>query len=117
MLNLAGDEEVYGKEIGGDLWEGKRTLITINLFDKTTPEQKKYLQQILDLPRHQKKPEDIEKVMELIREYKSIENAMQISVELATRAREKFMKLDGTIDETQRELILEMIDFMINRRF
>ena len=27
VLNLAGDVGDYGKEIGGDLWEGKRTLL------------------------------------------------------------------------------------------
>ena len=26
VLNLTGDSALYGKEIGGDLWEGKRTL-------------------------------------------------------------------------------------------
>lgn len=30
VLNLAGDEARYGKEIGGDLWEGKHTLILIH---------------------------------------------------------------------------------------
>jgi len=30
VLNLTGDESDYGKEIGGDLWEGKHTLILIH---------------------------------------------------------------------------------------
>ncbi len=117
ILNLVGDEEVYGKEIGGDLWEGKRTLITINLMDKTNPEHKKFLLEVFDRPRSQKKSEDIEKIMKLIEEYDCIQSAMDSSIELATRAKKKFTRLDGAIDETQRNLILEMIDFMINRKF
>jgi geranylgeranyl pyrophosphate synthase len=31
ILNLTGDFAMYGKEIGGDLWEGKRTLMLIQL--------------------------------------------------------------------------------------
>ena len=117
VLNLAGDEKVYGKEIGGDLWEGKRTLIAINLIDKASPEHRKYLKNIFDLPRHQKKAEDIDKILNLIREYNCIQYAMESSIELASIAKEKFAKLDGSIDEDQRKLILEMIDFMINRKF
>ncbi|MBB5235481.1 polyprenyl synthetase family protein [Deinococcus budaensis] len=30
VLNLSGDAAKYGKEIGGDLWEGKRTLIVLH---------------------------------------------------------------------------------------
>ena len=30
LLNLRADPEEYGKEIGGDLWEGKRTLMLLH---------------------------------------------------------------------------------------
>jgi geranylgeranyl diphosphate synthase type II len=30
LLNLVGDESLYGKEINGDLREGKRTLVLIH---------------------------------------------------------------------------------------
>ncbi len=117
ILNIVGDEEIYGKEIGGDIWEGKRTLITIELMEKANPEHKKFLKEILDRPRHQKKDEDIDKVMRLINEYDCIQDAMKVSVELATKAKMNFSKLDGSIDEKQHQIILQMIDFMINRKF
>jgi len=117
VLNLVGDEEVYGKEIGGDLWEGKRTLIIIDLMEKTNPKHKRFLQETFDIPRQQKKAEDIDKIMNLINEYDCIQSAIDSSVELATQAKNKFTRLDGTINKTQRDLILEMIDFMINRKF
>lgn len=37
LLNLRGDPEDYGKEIGGDLWEGKRTLMLLHAL-RTAPE-------------------------------------------------------------------------------
>ena len=37
LLNLVGDEENYGKEIGGDIWEGKRTLMLIHLLSACHP--------------------------------------------------------------------------------
>ncbi|HEX3470923.1 MAG TPA: polyprenyl synthetase family protein, partial [Silvibacterium sp.] len=37
LLNLTGDYQAYGKEIGGDLLEGKRTLMLIHLLKHCSP--------------------------------------------------------------------------------
>jgi geranylgeranyl diphosphate synthase type II len=34
LLNLVGEEERYGKETAGDIWEGKRTLMLIQLLQR-----------------------------------------------------------------------------------
>jgi geranylgeranyl diphosphate synthase type II len=38
LLNLRADPEDYGKEIGGDLWEGKRTLMLLHALRSAEPE-------------------------------------------------------------------------------
>lgn len=40
VLNLRADPELYGKEIGGDLWEGKRTLILLHAVRSASPEDR-----------------------------------------------------------------------------
>jgi geranylgeranyl diphosphate synthase, type II len=37
LLNLRADPEDYGKEIGGDLWEGKRTLMLLHTLRSAEP--------------------------------------------------------------------------------
>lgn len=37
LLNLRADPDVYGKEIGGDLWEGKRTLMLLHTLRCAAP--------------------------------------------------------------------------------
>lgn len=37
ILNLRADPEEYGKEIGGDLWEGKRTLMVLHALRHASP--------------------------------------------------------------------------------
>jgi geranylgeranyl diphosphate synthase, type II len=37
LLNLRSDPQEYGKEIGGDLWEGKRTLMLLHTFRCAEP--------------------------------------------------------------------------------
>ena len=47
VLNLVGSRERYGKEIGGDLYEGKRTLMLAHLFEQTSPQERRKLQDLL----------------------------------------------------------------------
>ena len=37
VLNLVGEEKDYGKELGGDLWEGKYTLMLLHAMRAATP--------------------------------------------------------------------------------
>jgi geranylgeranyl diphosphate synthase type II len=47
LLNLEGDPRQYGKEIGGDLWEGKRTLILLHMMRSASPAQRRRAERIL----------------------------------------------------------------------
>lgn len=47
LLNLRGDPEDYGKEIGGDLWEGKRTLMLLHMLRNLPDGERERAVQIL----------------------------------------------------------------------
>lgn len=117
ILNLVGNEEVYGKEIAGDLWEAKRTLITIDLMECATEKEKVFLKEAFDKPRDEKNADDMNNILEMIKGYGCIDRAITESTELASKAKASFVKLDGAIDQGKRGVILQMIDFMINRKF
>jgi len=51
VLNLQADVQEYGKEIGGDLWEGKRTLILLHAMRQARPRDRREAERILALPR------------------------------------------------------------------
>jgi geranylgeranyl diphosphate synthase type II len=51
ILNVAADEARYGKEIGGDLWEGKHTLLLLHAFRSASPAERERARQILRKPR------------------------------------------------------------------
>lgn len=58
VLNLAGEEKDYQKEIGGDIREGKRTLITIHAMSCLPKEDCAHLSKILANPANQKQDID-----------------------------------------------------------
>jgi geranylgeranyl diphosphate synthase type II len=47
LLNLRADPEAYGKEIGGDLWEGKRTLMLLHALRHAEPNDREQAVSIL----------------------------------------------------------------------
>jgi geranylgeranyl diphosphate synthase type II len=47
LLNLRADPEEYGKEIGGDLWEGKRTLMLLHTLRCAEPDDRDRAVQLL----------------------------------------------------------------------
>lgn len=47
LLNLRADPQEYGKEIGGDLWEGKRTLMLLHALRCAQPQDRQRALQIL----------------------------------------------------------------------
>ena len=77
MRSLIGQESVYGKEIGGDIEEGKRTLILIHLFNACTQAQSQDLTQIMGKSREDKTKDDIQHVLGLMKRYGSVDYAQQ----------------------------------------
>ncbi|HUH99957.1 MAG TPA: polyprenyl synthetase family protein, partial [Nitrososphaerales archaeon] len=57
ILNLSGDQSKYGKEIGDDLLEGKRTLVLIRLLSVCTEQERQKIKSVFRLPREQRKKE------------------------------------------------------------
>src|SRR5437870_2044776 len=51
VLNLIAAETLYGKEIGGDLWEGKHTLILLHAMRCASAEEQQRAGQVLGKPR------------------------------------------------------------------
>jgi len=116
VLNLAGDINKYGKEIGGDLWEGKRTLVIIDLLRKCSGKEREFIIGILNKGREKKSQGDIDKVLAFIKRYGCIAYAAGISRNLARRAQQTFMEsIDSSADPLYRQVIINLIDFMVSR--
>ena len=60
ILNLVGRYDAYGKEIGGDLWEGKRTLMLIHLLRTVRGAERRRVVEFLALPRAERLAEEVE---------------------------------------------------------
>jgi geranylgeranyl diphosphate synthase type II len=115
-LNLMGDRNRYGKEIGGDLLEGKRTLILAHLFRQASAHEKDRLRMFLAKPRAQRLPREVAWIYELLRGYGSIEYARNAAREFADGARRE---LENAFAEatpgSDLNFLRQLLEFMVCR--
>lgn len=90
LLNLVGDHRRYGKELAGDLLEGKRTLLVIRLLQRCRAEERAFVAAFLGLAREEKRPRDVERVLALMHEHDCIEAARHFAQSLLGAAAHEF---------------------------
>lgn len=116
ILNLTADFGKYGKEIGGDLWEGKRTLMLIHLLQHcTTPERAK-LRRFLAKGREERTVTEVRWVYYRMLHYRSIDYARRAARQLAGAALLEGLAAFRRIpDSPEKQFILEMILYVVDR--
>jgi len=86
VLNLEGDHGAYGKEIAGDLWEGKRTLILIDFLSTAAAADRARAEEILRKPRERKTAAEVAWLHESILASGAVRRARQLAEEKAAAA-------------------------------
>jgi geranylgeranyl diphosphate synthase type II len=90
LLNLIGDEQIYGKEILGDLYEGKRTLPLVHLLSVAEPADRDVLRDYLRRSRSQRPAALVQRVRALMDYYGSIAFTSEFAEGILLAAQEYF---------------------------
>lgn len=90
LLNLVGDERVYGKEILGDLYEGKRTLPLVHLLANAQGADRDIVRGYLRRTRTERSPELVSSVRALMDDYGSITFTTEYAEGILLMAEEYF---------------------------
>ncbi|MCD6522565.1 MAG: polyprenyl synthetase family protein [Candidatus Diapherotrites archaeon] len=114
VLNLIADESKYGKEIAGDLYEGKRTLILIHLLRSCTKSEREKVIKILSKRREDKKKSEIRYILRLMHSYGSIDYAVSQARRYAVKAKRLFNRINIPEGRAKKELEA-IIDFVVER--
>ncbi|MGW8319029.1 MAG: polyprenyl synthetase family protein [Candidatus Promineifilaceae bacterium] len=116
LLNLQADENLYGKEISGDLWEGKRTIMLLH-FIRTAPERhRERALRILGTPRAKKRPKDVAWLLEAMIDNGSLQYGRTVALEYCERALEVDDRgLPFLQENDDRRFLSEMLRFVIDR--
>ncbi len=111
-LDYNSELKLFGKKIGQDFFEGKITLPIILLFQKLSPLEKKFLQEIFN--KELRIEEDFYKIISLIKKYKVIEECYQKAqhyINLASNSLTVFK------DSKEKEIFKNLTSFSLTRNF
>ncbi|MBI5073349.1 polyprenyl synthetase family protein [Candidatus Woesearchaeota archaeon] len=114
LLNIIGEGSVYGKEIGGDIFEGKRTILLIHLIENTKGEEHKKVIKIMSKKREEKTAEEVQYIIDLMKKKGSVKFAEKKAEEFAELAKNNFNKHFSKIPN--KEVFETAIDFFATKR-
>lgn len=116
LLNLLASEARYGKEIGGDIWEGKRTLMLIHAQRKASRRERTRLCAFLSTPRPLRSASDVRWVRSLMDRCGSIAHASNCAKSLAAAALDEFhVAYADAPDSRDKRFIEQVVLYMIER--
>src|SRR6185437_6487286 len=116
ILNLVGDQAQYGKEILGDIWEGKRTLMLVHALRECTADERGQLRSILSVPREQRTEQDVQWVFRLFEHYASIDFARATLRQVVPAALDEFdVAYRDAARSADGDFIRELIPFLGER--
>ena len=104
----------YGKERGGDIAEGKRTLIMIDLLRKCSEPERLHVLQILQSDRTQTTLEQTEEVIQLAQRYGALEYAEGVSEKMTSQG---LQYLDLVPASSARDRLKDMLEFFVQRAY
>jgi geranylgeranyl diphosphate synthase type II len=116
LLNLVGDESEYGKEINGDLYEGKRTLPLIHLASHASGDDRVTVTRYLELEREERSAELIAAIRDLMDRYGSITFAEAYAQGIASTAADAFESaFADALDGPDTAFVRALVPYMLGR--
>lgn len=116
LLNLVGDEAAYGKELGGDLYEGKRTLMLIRLLEQATADERRRIVTLLSRPRAERAEAEVRWMWTRMDSYGCIEYAREVAHGLAGAALHELSIICRWLPESRDRSFLEALPAWVIER-
>jgi geranylgeranyl pyrophosphate synthase len=116
VLNLVGRAARYGKEIGGDLGEGKPTLVISHAFGHASPAQRSRLEAFFSRPGTRRLDRELLDISELLHRTGSIQWARQAASQLAQAARKELpVAFAGARQGPDLDFVRSLVDYVVER--
>jgi geranylgeranyl diphosphate synthase type II len=116
LLNLEGDPVRYGKELGGDLHEGKRTLMLIHVLAAASPSERARLETFLAAPRESRSNAEVRWLRSCMDAHGALEHARQTAHALAGAASHECEALYAEIpDSADRRFVAALPAWVLAR--
>ena len=116
LLNLEADQESYGKEISGDLLEGKRTIMLLHFVRSARGATLKRAMRLLQRARREKRPDEVAWLLGAMIKVGSLEYGRAMARHYSQQALELEARgLPFLRESNDRRFLREMLQYVIDR--
>jgi geranylgeranyl pyrophosphate synthase/uncharacterized protein with NAD-binding domain and iron-sulfur cluster len=117
VLNLEGNLSRYGKEINGDLWEGKRTLLLTHALERANHADRAWITNFLARPRERRLPREVLRLHDIIARSGGIAWAQQVAAAFTEAAAREFESsaFAGVPASPDLEWLRHAIEYLVQR--
>ena len=116
VLNLTGRRSLYGKEITGDLWEGKRTLMLIEYLRRCEPAERERAERFLAKTRQERTVQEVRWMRDQLIGSGCVEMARERAGQLAQEAHaEALDAFADAPDGEDKRFLLELPFYVVER--
>jgi len=118
LLDLTSDFAGLKKQMGNDIYEGKRTIMLVHLLRTIKGKEKQQLKTIMEKKRADKTETEVKWVIKMMEKYGSLDHGREIAKKLALQARKIFdQKLNFLSHQPARDQLRAGIDFILEREY
>jgi len=116
VLNLIGETSHFGKEIGGDLCEGKRTLVLSHAFAHAASSERSRLQDFFSRPSGPRLQRELAGIYDLLRTTGSIDWARRAATALVRGAQKELpTAYAGAREGADLDFVRSLVDYLVER--
>ena len=110
ILDVIGDAEVLGKPVLSDMAMGRSSVVLeFSILEQLSEDKANKLSNMIDVG-----SSDVDKLKALFKESKTLDYAQNLAMEYANKAK---LSLDNLNNSEYKSMLLEIVDFAINREF
>jgi geranylgeranyl diphosphate synthase type II len=116
-LSLCGSAVRFGKEILGDIWEGKRTLMLMHMLTHCGPEERSWIEAFFMSPRSTRSAGDVQRIFETMQRCGSLSYAEEAGKHFTAKAHREYEKIFGQLPPSEEAVFIkELITYMGERQ-
>jgi geranylgeranyl pyrophosphate synthase len=115
ILGSFGDEKITGKPSDGDIREGKHTCLLIEALNKSKDKDKNRIIELIE--KSEMTVSEVEEVKQLFIKADSINSCRKTANIYYQEAKNALDMLKSTINESEAEFYINLLDFVVNRTF
>lgn len=110
-LDAFGDPEKFGKDVGGDIRQNKKTFLLLHALEVANAQQKKILAELMQ----QNPPDKVEQVLQIFRDCNIDEWAKELKDKYLQTALQHLEAI--AVRSVRKEPLLELANFLIQREY